>query len=64
LELIQLIVVLIVVGVLLWLIETQLPIDQTIKTIIRILVIVAVLIWLLALVGLLPAAHVRIGAPP
>jgi hypothetical protein len=61
--LIQLIVLLVVVGLVLWLVETQIPMDPTIKTIIRIVIVLAVIIWLLSLVGLLPA---RIGAlsPP
>jgi hypothetical protein len=56
--LIQLIVLLVVVGLVLWLVETQIPMDPTIKTIIRIVIVLAVVIWLLSLVGLLPA---RIG---
>jgi hypothetical protein len=56
--LIQLIVLLVVVGLVLWLVETQIPMDPTIKTIIRIVIVLAVIIWLLSLVGLLPA---RIG---
>lgn len=59
--LIQLIVILIVIGLLLWLIETQLPIDATIKMIIRIVIVLAVILWLLSIVGLLPA---RIGSLP
>jgi hypothetical protein len=51
--LIQLVVVLIIVGLLLWA-ANQLPIDGTIKTIIRVIVIVAVCLWLLQVVGLLP----------
>jgi len=60
-ELIQLVVVLIVIGVLLWLVETQLPIEGTIKLIIRVVIIIAVLIWLLSLVGLMPL-HTRVGS--
>jgi hypothetical protein len=52
--LIQLVVVLVVIGLLLWLVETQLPIDPTIKRILHVVVIVAVVLWLLAAVGLLP----------
>ena len=58
---IQLVVVLIVIGLLLWVVETQLPLDPTIKRIIHVVVIVAVVLWLLAAVGLLPVAHMRIG---
>jgi hypothetical protein len=57
--LIQLIVVLIVIGLLLYIVESLLPIDPTIKMVIRVLILIAVILWLLSLVGLLPA---RIGA--
>jgi len=53
--LIQLIVVLIVIGLILYLVETLLPIDPTIKQIIRVVIVIAVILWLLSLVGLLPA---------
>jgi len=61
--LIQLIVVLVVIGLILYLVETLLPIDPGIKQVIRIVVVIAVILWLLSLVGLLPQ---RIGAvtPP
>jgi hypothetical protein len=59
--LIQIVVVLIVLGVLLYVVETLLPIDATIKRIIHIVIILCVLIWLLSVVGLLPGGNVRIG---
>jgi hypothetical protein len=56
--LIQIIVVLIVVGLLLWVV-TQIPMDAAIARIIRVVVIVAVCIWLLyVLVGV-----AGVGAP-
>ena len=45
--LIELIVVLAVIGVVLYLIETQLPIDPSIKVIIRVVVVIVVVLWLL-----------------
>jgi hypothetical protein len=45
--LIQIVITLIIVGVLLWLVNTYLPIDATIKRIITVIIIVAVIIWLL-----------------
>jgi hypothetical protein len=45
--LINVIIVLVIVGVLLYLVESLLPIDATIKRIIHIIVILAVCIWLL-----------------
>jgi len=51
----QLIVVLIVIGLALYLVETLLPIDPQIKQIIRVVIVVALILWLLSLVGLIPA---------
>jgi hypothetical protein len=45
--LISLILILIIVGVLLYLVESVLPIDPSIKVVIRVVVIVAVVLWLL-----------------
>jgi hypothetical protein len=45
--LIGLLIVLIIVGVLLWLVETQIPMDPSIKVIIRVVVIIVVVLWLL-----------------
>jgi len=52
-SLISLVVVLIVVGVLLWLVNTYIPMAQPIKTIINVVVIIAVVLWLLAAFGVL-----------
>jgi len=46
-SLISLVLVLIVIGVLLWFVETYVPMAAPLKTIIRVVVILAVLIWLL-----------------
>lgn len=51
--LIQLVVVLIVVGVLLWLVNTYVPMDAKIKNILNIVVVIAVVLWLLSAFGLL-----------
>ena len=48
-SLISLILTLIVIGVLLWLINTYIPMDGKIKRIINIVVIVAVVLWVLGL---------------
>lgn len=50
--LLNVIVVLIVVGVLLWLVNTYIPMDGAIKRIINIVVVIAVVLWLLSLFGL------------
>ena len=60
--LIQVVVLLIVVGVLLWLMNTQIPMDPMIKKIINLLVIVVVALWLLSLFGLLAGlGSIRVG---
>ena len=50
--LIQVIVVLIVVGVLLWLINRYIPMAASIKSILNAVVVIAVVVWLLKIFGL------------
>ena len=60
--LISIIVVLCVIGVILWLIDTYLPLDPTIKRIIQIVIIVVIILWLLQVVGLMGTLNsVRVG---
>lgn len=51
--LIDLVIVLVVVGVLLWAANTYIPMDARIKSIMNIVVVVAVVLWLLRVFGLL-----------
>jgi hypothetical protein len=51
--LINLVVVLIVVGVLLWAVNNYIPMDGKIKQILNIVVVIAVVLWLLQVFGLL-----------
>ena len=61
-SLISLVVVLIVVGVLLWLANTYIPMADSIKRILNIVVVIAVVLWLLSAFGLLSGLHdIRIG---
>jgi hypothetical protein len=46
-SLINLVIILIVVGVLLWLANTYIPMDPKIKKIMNIVVVIAVVLWLL-----------------
>ena len=46
-------IVLIVIGVLLWLVNTYIPMDGRIKQILNVVTIVAVIIWLLKAFGVL-----------
>jgi hypothetical protein len=58
--LISVVVVLIIVGVLLYLVETQIPMAAPIKVIIRVVVILVVVLWLLQLfVGDIPLPRLR-----
>jgi hypothetical protein len=51
--LIQLIIVLVIVGVLLWLVNNYIPMDSNIKKILNIVVIIVVILWLLRVFGVL-----------
>lgn len=60
--LINVVIVLIVVGVLLWLVNTYIPMAGTIKSILNAVVVIAVVIWLLQAFGLLESLkNIRIG---
>ena len=53
---------LIVVGVLLWLVNTYIPMDAKIKGILNAVVVIAVIIYLLQICGLIaPLENIRIG---
>ncbi|HYK78666.1 MAG TPA: Thivi_2564 family membrane protein [Micropepsaceae bacterium] len=51
--LINILVVLIVVGVLLWLVNNYIPMDGKIKRILNVVVVVVVVIWLLQVFGII-----------
>ena len=60
--LINVVVVLIVVGVLLWLVNTYIPMDGKIKSILNAVVVIGVVIWLLQAFGLMGDLRaIRIG---
>lgn len=60
--LMNLVVVLIVVGVLLWLVNTYIPMDRKIKQILNIVVVIVVVIWLLQVFGVIGSlGNIRIG---
>ena len=50
-SLITVVLVLVVVGVLLWLINTYIPMAKPIKTILNVVVIICVILWLLSVFG-------------
>lgn len=51
--LINLVIVLIVVGVLLWLVNQYIPMDSKIKSILNAVVVIGVVIWLLQVFGII-----------
>jgi len=60
--LINLVVTLIVVGVLLWLVNTYIPMDRKIKSILNVVIVVAVILWLLSVFGILGnVSGIRVG---
>lgn len=60
--LLTLVVVLIVIGMMLWLANSHIPMDGKIRSILNIAVVVAVVLWLLSVFGLWDAAQgIRVG---
>ena len=56
-SLVTIVISLIVVGVLLWLVNTYIPMDGKIKKIVNIVVVVVVVLWLLNVFGVM--GHLR-----
>jgi hypothetical protein len=52
-SLISVVVVLVIIGVLLWLVNTYIPMDGKIKSILNIVVLIVVVLWLLQAFGVL-----------
>jgi hypothetical protein len=50
--LLTIVIVLIIAGVLLWLVNTYIPMDSKIKTLLNIVVVIVLIIWLLKAFGL------------
>ena len=60
--LINVVISLIVVGVLLWLVNTYIPMDGKIKQILNGVVVIAVIVWLLHAFGLMGSlSSIRVG---
>ena len=60
--LIQLIIVLVIVGVILWAVNSYIPMDDKIKKILNIVVVIVVILWLLTVFGVMgPISNIRIG---
>lgn len=60
--LVQVVMVLVVVGVLLWLVNAFVPMASSIKSILNAVVVIAVVLWLLSAFGLLRSLpRIRVG---
>mgnify|MGYP006360832847 FL=1 len=61
-SLITLVIVLVVVGVVLWLSNSYIPMQATIKKILNVVVVIAVILWLLSAFGVIGSLDtIRIG---
>jgi len=62
--LVSVVVALVVVGLLLWLVNSYLPMDARIKQILNVVVIIAVVLWLLSAFGILSGLpRINVGSP-
>jgi hypothetical protein len=52
-SLLNIIIILVVTGVLLWLVNTYIPMDGKIKNILNVVIVIAVILWLLRAFGVL-----------
>lgn len=60
--LIQLVIILVVIGVILWLVNSYIPMQSKIKRILNVVVLIAVIIWLLSVFGVIgDISAIRIG---
>lgn len=61
-SLITIVIVLVVVGVVLWLINSYIPMQATIKKILNVVVVIAVILWLLSAFGVIGSLDtIRVG---
>lgn len=61
-SLVNFIVTMIVVGVLLWLVNTYIPMDRKIKSILNVVVVIFVILWILNGTGVLGGlGGIRVG---
>ena len=60
--LVHVVLVLVVVGVLLWLVNSYIPMAGSIKSILNAVVIIAVVLWLLTVFGLMSEiSNIKVG---
>lgn len=56
--------VLIIIGVLLWLVNTYIPMQRTIKSLLNLVVVICVVVWLLHVFGILNGHEVHVPQVP
>jgi hypothetical protein len=62
-SLVSILITLVIIGVVLWLINTYIPMDGKIKTILNVVVVIVVILWLLSAFGLLGShANMHMGS--
>jgi len=60
--LIQLVIILVAVGLILWVINSYIPMQSTIKRILNVVVVIGVIVWLLSVFGLIGnIMSIRVG---
>ncbi|MBF0551993.1 MAG: hypothetical protein HQK60_15850 [Deltaproteobacteria bacterium] len=60
--LINLVIILVVIGVVLWLINNYIPMDWKIKRILNVVVVIGVILWLLSVFGIIGSiSRIHIG---
>jgi hypothetical protein len=60
--LVHVVLVLVVVGVLLWLVNSYIPMAGSIKSILNAVVVIAVVLWLLSVFGLMAElSNIKVG---
>jgi len=60
--LIQLVIILVIVGLILWVINSYIPMQSTIKKILNVVVVIVVIFWLLSVFGLIGnILSIRVG---
>jgi hypothetical protein len=61
--LIEIVIVLIVAGIILWLINTYVPMAGSVKSLLNAVVVIALIVWILKVVGLWQSVtHFRVGS--
>ena len=59
-SIISLLVVLIIIGVCLWLVETYVPMSPPIKTVVRVIVVMVLVLYLLQIFGIWNGLNLRL----